>query len=462
MKKYNIKYLNNLANNKLIVFLGVKGSGKGHQTELLQKEGYVKVDFADALREECYELIGYVPEDYEQFKIKPITVLTDKLYEFMQDRNILNNTTAIKMTGRDLLQVVGEERRKEDINYWCNQWKDKVEALLKEGKKVCCSDCRHYNEVTSAQEVAESPTLVFCNFKSFRYDAKDSHISEELAQYLIKIGTEDLQIINKKILNKLSRRYLITKDDLKYYLKKAVTLKQKLDIVNQDIKESEEQKEKLYYDIDVLLDVYKKAKKRYSPENEKEEDKSERIFERRRRKRNKKENIILAKLSLLTNEYFWSDVKYTIRKIVRFPVRVIEYSKVLFNHEYWCTGNMLTFLEFELDRMQKSIDKYSCYVGSEKDSREVRKVIEHIKRYIEVDKYTISVDIDEYLDNHLSFYGEKDLDENGEPLFFRSGYEDEKLAEKHFRIHEEQNKLELFHWKEIWKIISRKGQNWGY
>jgi len=43
--------------------------------------------------------------------------------------------------------------------------------------------------------------------------------------------------------------------------------------------------------------------------------------------------FIVRKFHMLLSEYFWSDVKYFMRKVLRFPVRVWEWKKILFHDE---------------------------------------------------------------------------------------------------------------------------------
>lgn len=215
MKKYSIENLKELNScNKLIVFVGVIGSGKGFQSDMLIEKGYTKVDFADALRQECYDMLDlpYLdPEAYDQFK-KDLIPLTDKVLLFFTEFGFPKEAdgTCIlpeKITGRVLLQHVGEMRRKQDPNYWVKQWKIKVDKILKKGGKVVSSDARHFNEIMESVSCIYPGTVVFCNYVSSRYDATNPHISEEMAQYLLSEKLENLQIFDRDIMVKLIKRY---------------------------------------------------------------------------------------------------------------------------------------------------------------------------------------------------------------------------------------------------------------
>jgi hypothetical protein len=216
MIKYNINKLKELAPcNDLIVFTGVIGSGKGFQSDLLIDKGYTKVDFADALRQECYDMLDlpYLdPETYEKFKKESI-ILTDKVigyfleFGFPEDSNGITLNPA-SITGRIFLQHLGETRRKENPNYWVDKWKIKVDEILTGGGKVTCSDARYCNEISASSTCVKPCILVFCNFVSKRYDASNTHISEEMAQFLLSLDLKDLQILNYNILVKLFNRYV--------------------------------------------------------------------------------------------------------------------------------------------------------------------------------------------------------------------------------------------------------------
>lgn len=212
VKKYSIENLSPC--EKLIVFVGVIGSGKGFQSDMLIERGYIKVDFADALRQECYDMLDlpYLdPEEYDKFK-KELVPFNTKVEEFCikygypknLDGNILPNG---ELTGRILLQHVGEIKRKQDPNYWVKQWKIKVDKILEKGGKVVSSDARHFNEIMESTNCVYPSIVVFCNYVSDRYDATNPHISEEMAQYILSEKLENLQIFSREIMIKLIKRY---------------------------------------------------------------------------------------------------------------------------------------------------------------------------------------------------------------------------------------------------------------
>lgn len=165
-------------------FIGVLGSGKDHQSRKLVKEGYVQINFADELREMAWSILGWRPEndlEYDWFKKGQIYV-----------------PNYGEINGRIFLQNIGSTMRKKDINYWVKCWIDKASLEVNKGNKVCCSDCRFLNEIRYALRLGSN--FIFCNYKSSRYDDKNTHESEHLAQRFLKEGFKDLQEIEKSYL----------------------------------------------------------------------------------------------------------------------------------------------------------------------------------------------------------------------------------------------------------------------
>lgn len=165
---------------------------------------------------------------------------------------------------------------------------------------------------------------------------------------------------------------------------------------------------------------------------------------------------IISKLKLLTNKFFWYDVKYLIRRIVRFPKRIYEWRSILFNHEYWSDSSIIDLLQFSLEKLKKENKYDTIYVNSDKRAREIFIVLEHIKRYKDIDKYTLDNDTDEYLNNSYM----EEITEGEHKGYFMMKYRDEKLHKKHSRVVLHQRDLEQWHYNEIWRRM-KKLQRWG-
>lgn len=185
-------------------FVGVIGSGKDFQSQLLINEhGYKQIAFADPLREMTWKLLGWkpeTPEEYERFKaskliatvgIKHTAIIHGKEVEFN------NPDVLFKLTGREFLQNLGTTMREIDVNFWANLWQRDVQNHLDRGGKVVCSDCRYPNELMYVLSFGSKAEVVFCNYKSNRYDPTNKHASEKMAQRLISTGLADLTVLDR-------------------------------------------------------------------------------------------------------------------------------------------------------------------------------------------------------------------------------------------------------------------------
>lgn len=196
---------------KLYGFVGVIGSGKNYQQERLVKEGWVAIDFKDELIDMCSDLVGYdIRQDYDTFKRYIIGFdkahsalekpLTDRQYEDFNTGCLEGSPLA--MTGRRLLQRMGTEvMRKRDPDYWVNAWRKKVDAALRDGKNVAVADVRFQNEAEAIkgfefQSYAPiDAKIIFCDYRSERYDDKSTHESEKMAQEFKRMGYRDQEEI---------------------------------------------------------------------------------------------------------------------------------------------------------------------------------------------------------------------------------------------------------------------------
>jgi len=186
---------------KIVAHVGVIGSGKNYKSEkLIKEQGFAGIDFKDALLDHVSDLVGYdVREDYEYFKdaIAGVRKHGNPYYQTIVVREAAKDLIAAcpgVMTGRMLLQRMGTEvMRKRNPQYWIDQFFAKVTALPMTTPGVACSDCRFPNELTALLMV--NTHVVFCDYRSARYDAKSPHSSEWMAQAFLKIGLKDGDVI---------------------------------------------------------------------------------------------------------------------------------------------------------------------------------------------------------------------------------------------------------------------------
>ena len=197
---------------QLAVYMGVIGSGKDFSAKKLVEENpnWVQIDFKDALIDMCEDLVGFpVRSRYEEFKEyivgfqHPHAALAGTV---QRDSQMLFSKQCVKdypqaMTGRRLLQRLGTDvMRKRDPDYWAAAWGQSVVTAIQAGKSVACGDCRFLNEMHIAEEIAdqlEIPyAIIFCDYRSKRYDATAEHESEKLAQWILAAGWKDQQEIS--------------------------------------------------------------------------------------------------------------------------------------------------------------------------------------------------------------------------------------------------------------------------
>ena len=186
------------------VFIGVIGSGKDHNANILAAKGHARVDFKNELVRMCSDIAGYdVSLDYDWFKEMPVGVMRpgNQLMEaFVRHEwsEIMRRHPEI-ITGRKLLTRVGTEAiRKRHPRYWIDQFKEESMSHLSAGGSVTCADCRFFNEVSTIFALPFWKEFVFCDFRSERYNPKLDHASEKLAQTLLGMGLKDGQQITMR------------------------------------------------------------------------------------------------------------------------------------------------------------------------------------------------------------------------------------------------------------------------
>ena len=167
---------------EVVGYVGCLGSGKSTRANKLIDEGFMPVGFADELRSMAWKLLSWHPisdEQYEEFK--------------KGDRFI--DSMAGFINGRLFLQNLGETMREDNKNYWVDKLKQRIDKLYKMGyTKIVITDVRHENELEMIKSYNNSK-VVFCDYKSDRYDCKNKHISEKLAQDYLKLNYKDGDLI---------------------------------------------------------------------------------------------------------------------------------------------------------------------------------------------------------------------------------------------------------------------------
>lgn len=178
---------------QIIGFCGVIGSGKDYKAKdfLLKNPDSIQINFADALREWLWKIIKWKPSDdreYEDFKLE----------EFFSDED--DNNEYYSFTGRDLLIGIGNGMREMfDPDFWITQWAKRIYKTINY-QYILVSDVRYRNECEYIVNILGGK-IIFCNFKSDKYnpflDSNSEKLSQELNQKGYKDG-EDISMEFKK------------------------------------------------------------------------------------------------------------------------------------------------------------------------------------------------------------------------------------------------------------------------
>jgi hypothetical protein len=144
------------------------------------------------------DLVGFpIRNDYDGFKHRIVGLPESYTYA------VADNPAA--MTGRRLLQRLGTEvMRKRDSDYWAKAWADKAKESIGKGLDVVAADVRFENEIMVMRDLAKETRsdleIIFCDYRSDRYDSSSRHPSEELAQRLLNMGLSDGEVLDLTIL----------------------------------------------------------------------------------------------------------------------------------------------------------------------------------------------------------------------------------------------------------------------
>jgi hypothetical protein len=144
----------------------------------------------------------------------------------------------------------------------------------------------------------------------------------------------------------------------------------------------------------------------------------------------------------LTKRWFWSKVEYTFRKVVRFPLRVVEWFKIIFHDEDWDFEYLVTILEFKLNKIAKNIDKYSYHKYKDRDVKQIKEVLSHIQHYRNIEKFAGDYITEEETDLPIKEF-----------LNRKRTFQQNNILKRNLE-------LEKWHWQEIWWKISKHGQRW--
>lgn len=198
---------------KINVYIGVMGSGKDYAA---RRDCNTQLAFADQLREDVWTMLNWWPktdDEYDLFKKKHFGLPGGSMF-----------------TGRDLLQRYGTEvRRKEKDSHWVDSLLLQLERRTDLGETVGITDCRFPNEVRGLIQFVKQQNkelsdigqpnfyelnFVHCDYHSDRYDAKQKHVSEKMAQEVLEAsycGSKTRKKLKRKDKNFNINKYMFEK-----------------------------------------------------------------------------------------------------------------------------------------------------------------------------------------------------------------------------------------------------------
>lgn len=203
-------------NKNIICFLGCKGTGKDYNSELCIKHGYIKMAFADPLREIAWKILGYTPDtknnlSYADFKNCILTSeKPSKLFKFIPWYNSFVITSVRKILqniGSVFKELFGE-------TYWSNLWYKRV--LDSNVDNIVCTDARFTYEIKKVLSLVKKGyaiKFVWCQYENANWKdiLKDKHESEALAQFIYfnrdKYNLYDGCIIGHDLIRKIIKEF---------------------------------------------------------------------------------------------------------------------------------------------------------------------------------------------------------------------------------------------------------------
>ena len=167
---------------KVIAFCGKAGSGKDYSAQrLMLTRGFKHAAFADTLRDVAFHVIGM---NFEEGMER---------YDELKQTELING-----LTFRNILENLGSGIRKYDKDFWA---KGVLKVISNCVDNICISDLRYPNEYWVLKDYCDkngiSFKLVFCDYKSSRYEENNPHESAQFAAYLKNLGYEDQEYVSE-------------------------------------------------------------------------------------------------------------------------------------------------------------------------------------------------------------------------------------------------------------------------
>lgn len=202
---------------EIVVFIGKLASGKSFESTKLINKGYIKLSFADTLREYCYGLLGYTPSNYDEAKTKLLYLDTMPLWATKLLKEIFPHWRTL----REFLQYGADVLKKIDPLVFTNSLLKKLDDNV--NSNIVIDDCRMKHELIALQKYATKNDIklriIFTDYRSPKYELKSIHGSEHLAEFV-------RDVMGKKHLDELKV------ENCYYYKEKGIRYKTATEINN--------------------------------------------------------------------------------------------------------------------------------------------------------------------------------------------------------------------------------------
>lgn len=184
--------MNKFDNVGVVGLTGGAGCGKDTLAQELVNMGWVRVAFADALKDMCIDYLGLTHDD-----------------AYTQEGKMRFNETW-GMTNREILQKVGTDAMRNGFNdeVWVKIAGIKIKKYLDEGKKVVVTDCRFDNEAELCESLGGicvkivRPSMQSNLTPSEQKHASEAGINEKLIAFEIN-NNSTVEAMRSMFLSKL-------------------------------------------------------------------------------------------------------------------------------------------------------------------------------------------------------------------------------------------------------------------
>jgi energy-coupling factor transporter ATP-binding protein EcfA2 len=181
--------MNNSNNKHIIVLIGKIGSGKSTVADILKKQQYNELYFAEPLK---------------QFGIS-IGFTHDQIYGTQAQKNIKNDYYGV--SGREFMQKVGTELFRNKLDQVIDMnlkgssiWVKNIERQLSLYDKIVISDCRFPDELSMLKKYNSIVIKLVRNYNDDASHISEQHIDEMNADYTID-NNGSIDDLNKTINN---------------------------------------------------------------------------------------------------------------------------------------------------------------------------------------------------------------------------------------------------------------------